>query len=119
MAIQSNLSQAPIGLNASTDTTLLASVASPSRQAVTAFSLFNTTANARAIDIYESPDTTSAAGKKIASYTLAGNSSQDVTECIGQGYSAGQNIIAKQTTGGASANDLNAKLTTTLYTAGS
>ncbi len=119
MTIQSNVSSAPINLNASTDTTLIASVVSPSRQAVTGFSVFNVAAASRIIDIYESPDTTSAAGKKIASYNIPANGSADVVEMIGQGLSAGQNIIGKQTTGGASLGDLNAKITLTQYTAGS
>ncbi len=119
MAIQSNLSAAPTNLNASTDTTLVAAVTGTSRQAITAFSLFNTAAAARVIDLYESPDTTSASGKKIASYNIPANYSADVVEMIGQGLSAGQNIIGKQTTGGASAGDLNSKYSYTLYTAGS
>ena len=121
MAIQSNISSAPIPLvaTASGDTTLVASVTTPSRQAVTAFSVFNTTANARAFDVYESPNTTSASGKKIASYIVPGNSSTDVVEMIGQGLSTGQNVIGVQTTGGAALGDLNAKITTTQYTAGS
>jgi len=121
MAIQSNLSVAPIDLvaTATGDTTLIASVASPSRQAVTGFSLFNTQATARAVDIYESPNTTSASGKKIATYTIDALSSVDVVEIIGQGLSAGQNIIGRQTTSAAALGDVNCKRTTTSYTAGS
>jgi hypothetical protein len=97
---------------------MLASVASPNRQAVTGFSIFNTTASTSlTVSIYESPDTTSAAGKKIASYTLPGLSSIDVVVCIGQGYSTGQNLVAKA--GSGSTGDLNAKVTWTAYTAGS
>lgn len=118
MAIQSNLSTSPVDLAGSVaDTTLLASVASPSRQAVTGFSLYNTAAAARVVSIYESPNTTSASGKLVATYTIAAGTSQDVVECIGQGYSAGQNIVGVMASG--SAGDVNSKITTTLYTAGS
>ena len=117
MAIQSNLSAAPINI-ATSDTVLLASVASPNRQAVTALSIFNKTASTSlTVTIYESPDTTSASGKEIASYTIPGTSSIDVVECIGQGYSAGQNLVAKA--GSGSTGDTNAKITWTSYTAGS
>lgn len=121
MAIKSNVSVAPIDLAAaSTDTTLVASVSGTARQAVTAFSIFNTTAStALVVDIYESPNTTSASGKKIASYDIPGNSSIAVVEVIGQGLSAGQNIIGRVTTGGATLGQLNAKITTTQYNAGS
>ena len=119
MAVQSGLSSAPIGLNASTDTTLASGGTTPTRALLTGFSLFNTSAGTRAIDLYESPDTTSAAGKKIATYTIGTLMSQDVVELIGAGLSSGQNIIGKQTTGGASANDINAKVTYTQYTVGS
>lgn len=119
MAIKSNVSTAPIDLAAATtDTTLVAEVASPSRNAITGFSLFNTAAGARAVEIYESPDTTSAAGTLVASYTIDAGASVDVVELIGQGLSAGQNIIGLQTTGGASLADVNAKITLTQYTAG-
>jgi hypothetical protein len=121
MAIKSNVSSAPIDLAAvSTDTTLVAAVLAPARLAITGLSIFNTTASTQlAVDIFESPDTTSAAGKKIASYTLDGNTSIDVVELIGQGLSSGRNIIGRQTTSGATSGQLNAKITVTQYTAGS
>ncbi len=117
MAIQSNLSAAPINI-ATSDTVLLAAVTTPDRQAVTGLSIFNTTASTSlTVSIYESPNTTSASGKQIASYTLPGLSSIDVVECIGQGYSTGQNLVAKA--GSGSTGDLNAKVTRTAYTANS
>lgn len=121
MAILSNVSSAPIDLAAvSTDTTLVAEVGAGSRQAITGFSIFNTTASTvLSVDIYESPDGTSAAGKKIASYAIPGNTSQDVVELIGQGISTGQNIIGRQTTSGATSGQLNAKISTTQYNANS
>lgn len=120
MAIQSNVSIAPIALAAvNTDTTLVAAVTTPSRNAVTAFSLFNTQASARVVDIYESPNTTSASGTKIATYTIDALSSVDVVEIIGQGLSTGQNIIGRQTTSASASGDVNCKRTLTQYTAGS
>ncbi len=65
------------------------------RIAITAFSVHNTTAGSITIDVYESPDTTSAAGKRIAQYAVGANASVDVVEVIGQGYTVGQNIIAQ------------------------
>jgi len=119
MAIQSNVGQAPVNLAASAaDTVLLAAAGTNNRQAVTGFSVFNKTASTSLIlKVYESPDTTSASGKQVAAYTIPGNSSVDIVECIGQGYATGQSIIGIQTTG--SAGDLSAKLTYTAYTAGS
>lgn len=120
MSIKSGVSSAPTDLAAaSNDTTLFAELTSPSRAAITGMSLFNNAVASRIVDIYESPDTTSAAGEKIASYNIDANASVDVVELIGQGVSSGQNIIGRQTTGGASAGDVNCKLTYTLYTAGS
>jgi hypothetical protein len=116
MAIRSNISPAPIALAAaSTDTTLLAAVVG-SRFAITGMSIFNTTASTSlTVDFYDSSNTTSASGTKIASYTLDGNSSIDVVELIGQGVLATRNIIGRVTTGGATLGDLNCKMTYTQY----
>lgn len=115
MAIRTNISPAPVQLAAaSTDTTLLAAVAS-SRLAITGMSLFNNAAAARIVDIYDSSNTTSASGIKIASYTIDLNSSVDVVELIGQGVAVTRNIIGRQTTGGAIANDVNCKITYSVY----
>lgn len=120
MAIKSGISPDVIDLAAAaSDTTLLAEALN-TRFAVTSLSIFNTTASTQlAVDFYESPDGTSAAGKKFASYILEGNTSIDVVEVIGQGFAQGQNLIGRQTTGGATAGQLNAKITYTSYTAGS
>jgi len=74
------------------DTTVLNPLVN--RVAVTSFSIHNTTAGAVVVDVYESPDSTSAAGERIAQYSVGANSSIDVIECIGQGYIVGQNLIA-------------------------
>lgn len=116
MAIKSNISPAPIALAAaSTDTTLLAAVTG-SRFGITGMSIFNTTASTvLTVDFYDSSNTTSASGTKIASYTIDGNSSIDVVELIGQGLLATRNIIGRVTTGGATLGQLNCKITYTQY----
>lgn len=116
MAIRSNISPAPIALAAvSTDTTLLAAVTG-SRFGITGMSIFNTTASTPlTVDIYDSSNTTSASGTKIASYTIDGNSSIDVVELIGQGVAATRNIIGRVTTSGATLGQLNCKLSYTSY----
>lgn len=120
MAIQSNISTGVTDLAAANTDTVLLAEAVGTRFAITAFSIFNTTASTQlTIDIYESTDGTSAAGKKVASYTLDGNTSVDIAELIGQGLIAGNNIVGRVTTGGATLGELNSKLTYTRYTAGS
>jgi hypothetical protein len=116
MAIRSNISPAPIALAAvSTDTTLLAAVTG-SRFGITGMSIFNTTASTDlTVDIYDSSNTTSASGTKIASYIVGGNSSIDVVELIGQGVAATRNIIGRQTTSGATSGQLNCKISYTQY----
>jgi hypothetical protein len=116
MAIRSNISPAPIALAAvSTDTTLLAAVTG-SRFGITGMSIFNTTASTDlTVDIYDSSNTTSASGTKIASYIVGGNSSIDVVELIGQGVAATRNIIGRQTTVGATSGQLNCKISYTQY----
>lgn len=116
MAIRSFISPAPIALAAAaTDTTLLAAVTG-SRFGITGMSIFNTTASTvLAVDFYDSSNTTSASGTKIASYILDGNTSVDVVELIGQGVAATRNIIGRVTTGGATLGQLNCKISYTQY----
>lgn len=116
MAILGNLTSGAQDLNAVSVDTVLHSISN--RTAVVAFSIFNTQASERTIDIYESPDDTSASGTRISTYTMQEGDSAIVIESIG-GFSAGSRIIGVQTTGGASSGDLNAKITYTEYTDGS
>lgn len=92
------------------DTALLFPLFPNNRLAVSAFSLYNTTGGPVIVTLYESPDSTSAAGKEIATITVATQASALVPECIGQSYALGNNIIAKADVTGA-----NARLTVTTY----
>lgn len=94
---------------AAADTTI--SNPTDNRIAITAFSIHNTTAVSVTVDIYESPDLTSASGKRVAQYAVGANASVDVAEVIGQGYVVGENIIAV-----GSAVGTNARYTFTDYT---
>ena len=96
------------------DTSVLIPADPNSRVAVVAFSLYNTTGANVTVDLFESPDTTSAAGKQIATYDIAADSSELVVECIGQGYELNENIIAV-----GSAVGVNARITQTEYTGSS
>lgn len=116
MAVKGNNSDGLIELAAaSSDTTLLQPSASFNRWAVTAAVLSNTQAANRIVELYESPNTTSAAGTLIASYTLAAGETVLVEEIIGQSYESAQNIIGKQTTGGAALADVVSRITYTTY----
>ena len=117
MAIQGNLSAGVQELAASNGDKSLHNIAF--RTAITGFSLFNTTAVNVVVEIYESPNGTSASGEQVAQYTMAPDSSVDVVECIGQGYAASIQIIAKITTAGINAGDVTGKVTYTRYTGAS
>ena len=73
------------------DTTILAVT---DRVDISACNCQNTTAATVSITFYISPDLTSAAGKEVATLSLAASESQDVGEIIGEGYKALENIIA-------------------------
>lgn len=110
MSIKGNIGQPALDL-ATADTAVLNFT---DRVAATALSLFNKSAGSRVVTFFESPNLTSASGKQIAVYTLATMTSVDVTEVIGQGYTAAQNIVTTVDTG--STGDVNAKLTYIQYT---
>ena len=117
MAILSNVGAPPIDLAAfSLDTTILDIAA---RIAVTAMSIHNTAGANRIVEIYVSPDTTSASGKRIALYDIVADASIDVGELIGQGIVETDAVIAVQQTAAAVAGDLNCTVTHILYTEGS
>ena len=121
MSIQGNLSNGTIDLlaTASGDTVLFDKTV---RTTITAMSIFNTTGADRELEIYRSPDLTSANGTLIATYTLgftAADNSADVGELIGQGLTADENIIGVQITGAAALADINCSITYTQYTGGS
>jgi hypothetical protein len=116
MAVKGNLSQGLVSLAAATtDTTLVQPSIAVNRLAVTAAILSNTESANREVELYESPNLTSASGTLVATYVLAAEETALIEEIIGQAYESGQNIIAVQTTGGASAGDVVARVTYTTY----
>lgn len=116
MSIKGNVGQAVLGLAAFGDDSTVIDFSD--RVAITAMSLHNTVATDRTVHFFESPDTTSASGTRIAVHTLPAGESVDLGEIIGQGYLPTQNIIAVVQTVGI-ADDLNVKLTYILYTGSS
>jgi len=108
MTIKANIGQTLVQLNAVSVSTPLFIPGTGTRRVITAFSIHNVTAFDRAVDIQED-------GTEVAVYSIAADSSIDVVEIIGQGYVAGVVITGTQTTGGAAASDLNAKITYTEY----
>jgi len=116
MAIRGN-----IGLNVvpilATDTVLINTgilPGFPERIAITAASLHNTTAGSIVVQVYVSPDLTTASGKRVDSVTLATNETMDIPGIISQGLDSVLNIIAI-----ADLIGCNASLTIVEYTAGS
>jgi hypothetical protein len=117
MSIKGNLGQAVLDIGAvGVDTVLLDF---DNRVAVTALSLYNTTGANADIEVYYSPDTTSASGKLIASQSIAAGEAWLPTEVIGQGFPVNENVIVVDTTGGAVAGNVNAKMTYINYTGSS
>ena len=97
MAIKSNIGSNPIPVLVA-DTTLYQLVTTVNdRYHVGALSMFNTsTTLTTVVEIYVSPDLTSASGNYIGRLNLGPLSSGDVNEIVGQGLT--ENIIAKAIT---------------------
>lgn len=114
MAIKGNTSAGIQQLGASSADTVLHNVAN--RTAITAFVIQNNFGANATVEIYSSPDGTSAAGELVADYTIADGESVHVEEVIGQGYAANRRIIAVVTTSSVLAGDLVSQITYTLYT---
>lgn len=112
MAIRGNVDGGVINVLAS-DTVIVepSSLAAVERIAVSGLSLHNTAVATVIVQLYQSPDLTSASGDRLAYYSLAPDESADVTELIGQGFV--ENIIAVGDAAG-----VNAKVSYTTYTAG-
>ena len=88
-----------------------------SRYGVTAAILMNRAAAARTVEIYESPNLTSASGELIASLVLDALEAIPVEEIVGQSYFEGQNLIALAVNG--SGGDVICRITFTSYTGAS
>jgi hypothetical protein len=108
MTITVNIGQSLIDITTS-DTVIINPVGPVIREGIQGASIHNTTGAPIDVELYESPNLTSASGSLVAEYPVSANSSQDVGEIIGQGYEVGQNIIAVAASAG-----LNIKITKTV-----
>ncbi len=107
MAITANIGIPIISLIAG-DNTVLNPAAPVVRDGIQTATIYNTTGANITVDFYESPDLTSASGDLFSTNGIAANSSIQVSEIEGQGFEAGQNLIAV-----ASAIGCNLKVTVT------
>jgi hypothetical protein len=112
MTIKGNVDGGVINVLAS-DTVIVepSSLPAVERIAVSGLSLHNTAVGTVIVELYQSPDLTSASGDRLAYYSIAPNESADITELMGQGFLT--NIIAV-----GDAIGVNAKVSYTTYTAG-
>ena len=112
MTIKGNVDGGVINVLAS-DTVIVepGSLAAVERIAVSGLSLHNTAVGTVIVELYQSPNLTSASGKRLAYYSIAPNESADITELMGHGFLT--NIIAV-----GDAIGVNAKVSYTTYTAG-
>lgn len=113
MAIKGNVGVSSQDILAG-DTLVVDVVAPIERIAITAASLFNDTGAAVTVELFESPDATSASGDQIEEIAVPANSSVIVDSLLGQGYASTQNIVAV-----GSAVGVNFSYTRTEYTDGS
>lgn len=115
MSIRGNIGQ-PVVTVLNTDTTIYAKGSAIERYAVTAFSCFNNSAAPVDINIFISPNLTSASGKKLGQYSIPANSDVDINSIVGQGFGTGNdlNVIATASTTGV----INAKITIITYDGG-
>lgn len=96
MAIKSGVEVGTVAI-LTTDTTAInfSNLDDTERYAIQAMSIHNTTtATVQNVEVYISPDLTSASGVRVANYSIAGGLSRDVNELIGQGV-GNKNIIVK------------------------
>lgn len=80
-----------------TDTAIL-SLASPVERAAVTNAVLHNDGSAAAVitvEIFISPDLTSASGQRIAVYTIQDNGNVLIDTIVDQGFTAAQNIIAK------------------------
>lgn len=92
MAIKSNVDFGVVNLSVG-DNTVINGSSRGQRYAVSRSSLHNPTVGPINVNIYQSPDFTSASGIFIDSYALAAGDRVSVGGIVGQGYT-GLNIIA-------------------------
>lgn len=102
MTIKANVDAGRVTLTASADNTAVSITSlAVDRYSVTTMSAHNTGAGSATIDIYISPDATSASGVKVGTYIVpntAGSNQADMSVVIGQGYT--ENIIVRPSIAG-------------------
>ena len=114
MAIFGNLGIDTVDVSTSDTTILNVSATQYERVAVSAFSLHNDGVVDISVEVFISPDATSASGDRVARIAISAGGSADVNELIGQGYDDTKYIVAKANVVG-----VNASLSYTGYTEGS
>lgn len=112
MSIKGKIGSSVISLGAAVDTVLLDITAD--RVSISSGILHNNGAGTIIVDIYVSPDLTSASGSRIGQYTIAVDELKQIDCLIGQGFSSAENIIANADVAGC-----NALFARTDYTGGS
>lgn len=110
MAIKSNVGVGVVSV-AVTDTTIYQLTAPVERYAITECNAHNSNAAAVTLEVYISPDLTSASGKIVSKITIPPSQDFDINAILGLGTN--QNVIAK-----ASATGINMTLSKTEYTEG-
>lgn len=94
MAVTASKSLGLVNLLAS-DNVLIQALVGIDRQVIGSFVVHNTTVGVLQLDLYVSPDLTSASGDIIySSATIPANSQTNISELIGQSFPSGLNLIA-------------------------
>lgn len=96
MAIKGNVGLGVTSILA-TDTVLINTATlpgTPERIAITAASLHNTTASPIVVQVYVSPNLTTASGSRVDYISIAANSTSDISGIISEGIDSTLNIVA-------------------------
>lgn len=112
MPVQRGIGSNPIPV-LTTDTLILADGGAGVRHRIDAFLAVNDTGAGITMNVYDSPDATSASGDLLLSVIIAANATATLTDLIGHGFASGRNIVAT-----ASSVGVDAKITYTLFTGG-
>lgn len=92
MAIKSNVGVGVISVLA-TDTVIYQLTAPVERYAITSCNAYNSNASAVTLEVYISPNATSASGKLVSKITIPASQDFDINAILGLGTN--QNVIAK------------------------
>jgi hypothetical protein len=91
MAIRVNLGLNPVNLATPGDNILYQLLAGIDRYHIGAANIYNDTVGTATINVFISPDLTSASGKKVDEIKLGSKAEVDINSIIGQGYT--DNVI--------------------------